>query len=191
MLHHLAFIYAVQYSWLNISFVYIVDNNSILFTLFCWYFLVFIAKKICNGIHFRIVAFSLSKHRYMGLLTSGDRSHLKCGVPMCNTWWGPCLTVKSCNSVCFRFEEPKTKGIAFFQFCSSHLFAYKLLWRIAVAQPSKISLRIVLHTCVHATSLQNPSGTAVRCLHTSLREESQWHSFVRVFFPTYAPDRFA
>lgn len=57
---------------------------------------------------------------YVGFLNSGDRSCVKWQVclweEIYNTWKD--LTAKSCSYVCFPFEEPETKGTAFFHFCT-------------------------------------------------------------------------
>ena len=57
---------------------------------------------------------------YVGFLNSGDRSCVKWQVclweEIYNTWKD--LTAKSCSYVCFPFEEPETKGTAFFHFCA-------------------------------------------------------------------------
>lgn len=39
------------------------------------------------------------------------------------------LAGKLCSYVCFRFEESKTEGTAFFKFGTPHLFACELMWR--------------------------------------------------------------
>lgn len=57
---------------------------------------------------------------YVGFLNSGGQ--ILCQMQVClweeihNTWKD--LTAKSCSYVRFPFEEPKTKGTAFFHFCT-------------------------------------------------------------------------